>query len=79
MNASLAGVVFYGAYLKDEGEITIGNITGFLLYMMQLLMNFFIISVVFGNVFKVLGASGKMIAMMRTKCEVNSRGGKLIP
>ena len=41
-------------------------------------MNFAIISLVLGNVFKVIGASTKVIAMMQHIPTFSSRGGKII-
>jgi len=61
MNSCMAGIIYYGAKLKADGLITIGDISAFLLYMIQLLFNFAIMAVVFGNVFKVIGASKKII------------------
>jgi ABC-type multidrug transport system fused ATPase/permease subunit len=51
MNFAMAGIIYYGAILVEDGEITIGDISAFLLYMIQLLFNFAIVAAVFGNVF----------------------------
>jgi len=44
-----------------------------------LLFNFAILAVVFGNVFKVVGASKTIINMMKYVPGINARGGKTIP
>jgi len=79
MNGCMAGIIYGGAILYRDGEISIGNISAFLLYMIQLLINFSILGVVFGNVYKMLGASDKIIAIMKHLPIVNSRGGSIIP
>ena len=64
MNAANAAVIYYGAILVEDGEITVGDISAFLLYMFQLIFNFAILGMVVGNVFKIIGASEKIIKMM---------------
>lgn len=64
LNGAYAAMVFYGAHLVEKGEITVGDITSFLLYMWNMRMNFFVIGFTFGTIFKVLGASEKMVEMM---------------
>jgi ABC-type multidrug transport system fused ATPase/permease subunit len=61
--------------LYEEGEISVGNITSFLLYMMQLIFNFLILSFVFGNAFRVSGAAKKVMDYMRYTPFVQSAGG----
>jgi ATP-binding cassette subfamily B multidrug efflux pump len=78
LNASMAGIIFYGSVLYEEGEITVGAISAFLLYMIQLLMGFMVFSFVFTNVVKVEGASKTIIDMMRWVPFVNSKGGDKI-
>ena len=56
-NGVFALDIWYGATLAEKGEITVGNITAFLLYMIQLVFNFAIVAIVIGNVFKMTGAS----------------------
>jgi ABC-type multidrug transport system fused ATPase/permease subunit len=46
--------------------------------MIQLVMNFAVISMVIGNVYKVIGASAKIIIMMQKIPIINSKGGKII-
>jgi ABC-type multidrug transport system fused ATPase/permease subunit len=53
----MAGIIYYGAYLCSVNEISVGSITSFLLYMIQLIFNFAIIAGVFSNIFKMTGAS----------------------
>jgi len=64
--------------LVEDGEITVGDISAFLLYMFQLVFNFAILGMVFGNVFKILGASEKIIKMMKIKPQVNPKGGIIL-
>lgn len=41
-------------------------------------MNFFIMSAVFANVFKLSGASEEIVKMMKYQPQVNSSGGKVM-
>jgi len=61
----MAGIIYYGAVLVSNGDITVGAITSFLLYMIQLIFNFAIIAGVFANIFKMTGASQKIVSMMK--------------
>ena len=78
MNGSNALVIWYGAQLVEDGEITVGDISAFLLYMIQLVFNFAILGMVIGNVFKIVGASEKIIQMMKIIPIVNAKGGDII-
>lgn len=51
---SMVAIIFVGSQLYKEGKITLGDITSFLLYMMQLLMNFMILASVLGSVMSVI-------------------------
>mmetsp|Transcript_13100 Transcript_13100/g.20336 ORF Transcript_13100/g.20336 Transcript_13100/m.20336 type:complete len:259 (+) Transcript_13100:488-1264(+) len=68
-------IVIYASWLYEDGEISIGDITAFLLYMIQLMMNFMITTGALGNFYKLLGASEKIIKMMQYEPEINSKGG----
>ena len=75
MNGSNAVVIWYGAKLHQNGEISVGAISSFLLYMMQLVIAFIVVSYGFGNLYKLTGAAEKIIQMMRFVPRVNTRGG----
>ena len=78
MNAVNAMIIYYGAILNREGEISVGEITAFLLYMIQLIFNFAVIAIVIGNVYKISGASEKIVEMMKTIVTVNATGGMVL-
>ena len=65
INGAMAGIIYYGSVLCSTGDITVGDITSFLLYMIQLIFNFAIIAGVFTNIFKMAGASQKIVSMMK--------------
>jgi len=79
MNSATAAIIYYGAILHKTGDITVGEITAFLLYMIQMIFNFVIISFVIGNIYKVSGASEKIVQMMKTEVVVNTSGGMILP
>jgi hypothetical protein len=52
-NGMFALNIWYGAILCERGEVTVGDITAFLLYMIQLIFNFAVVSIVVGSVYKI--------------------------
>ena len=78
MNGVNALIIYYGATLVKEGEISVGEITAFLLYMIQLIFNFWVVAMVVGNVYKISGASEKIVEMMKTPVTVNASGGMVL-
>lgn len=75
----MALIIWFGTNLVFAGELSVGGISTFLLYMMTLIINFAILALVVGNVSKVAGASSRVITMMQQIPAVNSRGGIIIP
>ena len=65
--------------LYEDGRITVGNITAYLLYMIQLILNFLTLGFVFTNLFKLVGASEQVIKIMKQLPKINPRGGVTIP
>ena len=49
----MAAILVLGAKLCEQGVLTVGEITAFLFYMMQILMNFMILASVIGSVMSV--------------------------
>jgi len=72
---SMCVIIYLGAYLQIRGEISLGSITSFLLYLMQLLINFMILSAVFGSIMSVIGASTKIVEILEHKPKINTTGG----
>lgn len=50
---SMAVIIILGAKLQKDGNISIGDITSFLLQMMQLLLNFVMLASVFSTLMMV--------------------------
>jgi len=73
-----AAIIYYGSILHENGEITLGQITAFLLYMIQLIFNFLMLSGVFANLAKISGAAEKMVEYMKYVPDVPADGGKSI-
>lgn len=72
---SMALIGYVGSIEVSEGRMKVGDITSFLLYMIQLIMNFFMLSGAAGNYFKLAGASKKIVSIMRELPPINTRGG----
>lgn len=71
----MALIIYIASIQYKQGLITIGTITSFYFYMLQLLINFWMLSHVFGNMMNVLGASDKIVKIMLHKPKINSTGG----
>lgn len=76
---AMAMIGYYGGKLHIDGEISIGNISSFLLYMIQLIMNMFPLIFSIDNFFKVEGATAKILKIMKEVPKINTRGGMIIP
>lgn len=76
INSVNAAIIYYGSVLYNNNEISLGEITSFLLYMIQLIFNFMMLSGVAANLVKISGAATKMVEYMKYVPDVNSEGGK---
>ena len=72
---SMVGVMYVSMLLYKKGELSIGSISAFLLYMLMLLMNFGMLAGVFGNVASIFGATDKIVELMDIKAAINTQGG----
>lgn len=72
---AMAAVVYVASILYQDGNITIGEISSFLFYMLMLVFNFGMVAMVFGNVAAVVGASDKIVELMDYVPKINSQGG----
>ena len=75
----MAGVIYTASLQYEKGDITIGEITSFLFYMIFLLFNFTMLAMVFGNVMSILGASDKIVEIMEYEPKINTTGGETMP
>lgn len=72
---AMAAVVYVASILYQDGNITIGEISSFLFYMLMLVFNFGMVAMVLGNVAAVFGASDKIVELMDYVPKINSQGG----
>jgi len=79
MNSTFAGLLYYSSILIERGEMTIGDIMSIMLYMVMVVSKFGEISWLIGEVFKVKGATEKILKLMQDIPEVNATGGMIIP
>ena len=79
MNAAFGVMIYVWSILVNNGEMTIGNITIFMLYMIQLVIYFGLQGIILGQVFKIAGASTKIIEFMQAKNQMNTHGGVVPP
>lgn len=75
----MAWVVWYGTYLAKNDGLSVGAVSAFLLYMVQVIFIFVVMGFAVANLYKVAGAAEKVMEMMKYIPEVNSRGGETIP
>ena len=70
MWGSVIGILYVGAVLVRDGEMSSGNITYFILTLIQLMMNFGILSSVIGAVMRLKGASIKIIQILNRRPKI---------
>ena len=61
---AMAAIIYVSSILYQDGNITIGEISSFMFYMLMLIFNFGMVAMVFGNVAAVVGASDKIVELM---------------
>ena len=71
-------VVYVSKIMYKDGKITVGEIATYAYYMLQLVFQFFLLSMVFGNVASIMGASDKICELMQYEPSIKSRGGDSI-
>ena len=71
----MAAVVWLASVIYQDGEISIGQISTFLFYMMMLVWNFMMISWTLGTLANVMGASDRICEIMDAPRIVKSDGG----
>jgi ABC-type multidrug transport system fused ATPase/permease subunit len=71
----MAVIIIIGSNLYQAGKINLGDITSFLLYMMQILMNFMILAAVVGSIAQVIGASAKIVELLEYEPDIKTTGG----
>jgi ABC-type multidrug transport system fused ATPase/permease subunit len=79
MNSTFAGLLYYSSILIERGEMSVGDIMSIMLYMVGVVAKFGEISWLIGEIFKVKGATQKILALMQETPTVNSLGGNIIP
>lgn len=76
----MALIIWYGANLCKDRKVSVGDISAFLLYMIQIIFCFMVMGFSVANMFKVAGAADKVIEMMKHRPKsVNPKGGDIIP
>ena len=68
------GVVLYGSVLYKDGEMNVGEITTFILYTLQLLVSFMIMSGTVNAYANILGASSKIKQILEEKPKIQFDG-----
>ena len=72
---SIIVVIWYGSRLNRDDEISIGMITSYLFFCIQILVNFSILGNLIGTLMQVSGASQKIIEFIDHVPLIKSRGG----
>ncbi len=75
MYGAMLMVIWYGSKLNLDGHLTIGKITSYLFYCIQILVNFSIFTTLIATLMQISGASEKIIEMIDHKPLIKSRGG----
>lgn len=75
---SMAAVVYVGSILYQDEKITIGEMSSFLFYMIQLTFQFGMVAHTFNNFASIVGATDKIVKIMETVPKVPQKGGQKI-
>ena len=75
---SMIGCILVARIIYDDNGITVGEVTSFMYYLLQLVFNFMMMSMVFANVASIMGASDKICELMQYQPAILSRGGDSI-
>ncbi len=74
---SMAAIFGVGAKLCSEGKLSIGQITSFLFYLVQILVNFLIVAQVFGSISTIIGASQKIVELLEYEPKIKTTNGEI--
>jgi len=75
MYGAMVVVIWFGAYLVDDKLLTVGSITSYLFYCIQILVNFSIFTSLIATLMQVSGAATKIIEYIDHRPLIISRGG----
>lgn len=75
MYGAMVIVIWYGTSLNQSEELTVGNITSYLFYCIQILVNFAIFQSLITTLMQVSGAAQKILEFIDHKSLIKSRGG----
>ncbi|KAI6183113.1 Antigen peptide transporter 2 [Aphelenchoides bicaudatus] len=73
-NIILVAVLFYAGHLAMKGQLTVNEVTSFLLYQMQLGENFYSINYVFSGLMESVGASRKVFEYISRQPTIKYEG-----
>jgi ATP-binding cassette subfamily B protein len=76
---AIALVVWYGGRLVTQGQMTIGELTAFLLYTMVVAMSFGALSSLYGDFMNAIGASARIFELLDQRGPLESGGGAPVP
>jgi len=76
MYGAMTVIIRVAVLMYDEKQITIGAITSFFFYVLQIIWNFNMISFVYGNLSQMAAAAEKVVEIYRYLPSINSTGGE---
>jgi ABC-type multidrug transport system fused ATPase/permease subunit len=71
-NSAIAAVLYYGATLVIDGDMTVGVLTSFILYTFVVAIAIGTLSALYGDVMKAIGASHRIFALVDRKPAIRS-------
>jgi ABC-type multidrug transport system fused ATPase/permease subunit len=72
---ALTAIVYFTAIFYKRGEISLGNISSYLFYLIMLIINVGMIAEVFRNIYSLIGASDKIVEIIQLQPAINTKGG----
>lgn len=75
---SLLIIIYYGSVLTVDGELTIGSLTSFVVYMGTLSVSFAIMSTLFGELMQALGAADRIYELIHRQPQMPINSGRVL-
>ena len=76
---AFTGIVWYGGHLVLNGQLTVGTLTSFLLYALQIGGSLGMLASLFGNLMQAVGANDRVFQLLDRTPRIAVSGGRTLP
>ena len=78
VQSAIATVLYFGGTFVIQGQMSVGELTSFLMYVIFVGASFGILSAVYGDFMKAVGASARVFELLERKPTIQYKGGTLL-